>query len=235
MQSNTAKFLVAIEGSDGSGKSTLIQALEARSMQRNVSFLKRSFHDQPMVKAIIRNFEAHHCITNEMLSACLWASAAYTMEQVAGSPAQLVVCDRYDLTGRLYDRFCGIPSALTSTNAALLPRPDLYVYLDLPPHLALDRVLSRSGKVSFFETMDQYEVGHRNAELRKAYQIGLIDPTEANNSFLEKKKNERAFAHELFPAIPNLRILDASRPAHTLAEDCWEQITTGLAARTLRC
>ncbi|HEQ0196593.1 hypothetical protein [Pseudomonas sp. HMSC066A08] len=110
MQSNTARFLVAIEGSDGSGKSTLIQALEARSMQRNVSFLKRSFHDQPMVKDIIRNFEAHHCITNEMLSACLWASAAYTMEQVAGSPAQLVVCDRYDLTGRLYDRFCGIPS-----------------------------------------------------------------------------------------------------------------------------
>ncbi|WP_155639537.1 hypothetical protein [Burkholderia multivorans] len=43
MQSNTAKFRVAIEGPDGSGKSTLIQALEARSMQRNVSFLKRSF------------------------------------------------------------------------------------------------------------------------------------------------------------------------------------------------
>ncbi|RKP48436.1 dTMP kinase [Trinickia fusca] len=235
MQSNTVKFLVAIEGSDGSGKSTLIQALAARAKQHNVSFLKRSFHDQPMVKAIIRNFEAHHSITREMLSACLWASAAYTMEEVAGSRAQLVVCDRYDLTGRLYDRFSGIPLTLTSTNAALLPQPDLYVYLDLSPHIALGRVLSRSGKVSFYETMDQYEVGRRNGELHKAYQMGLIDPAEANNSFLEKKKNERAFAHELFPRIPNLLILDASRPAPALVEDCWEQIATGLVSCTLRC
>jgi ABC-type phosphate/phosphonate transport system ATPase subunit len=35
MQSNNLKFLVAIEGSDGSGKSTLIQALEARARQRS--------------------------------------------------------------------------------------------------------------------------------------------------------------------------------------------------------
>lgn len=235
MQSDTVKFFVAIEGSDGSGKSTLIEALEARAKQCNVRSLRRSFHDQPTVKAIIRNFEIHNCITREMLSACLWASAAYTMEQVADSSAQLVICDRYDLTAKLYDRFSGIPPTLTSANAALLPRPDLYVYLDLPPSLALERVLSRSGKVSFFETMHQYEVGHRNAELRKAYQLGNIDPVAANNSFLEKKRNERAFAHKSFPAIPNLLVLDASKPALTLVDQCWKEIATALNPCTPRC
>jgi len=50
MKLDTMKYLVAIEGPDGAGKSTLIRRLEVLATQCGLKFLKRSFHDQPIAR-----------------------------------------------------------------------------------------------------------------------------------------------------------------------------------------
>lgn len=219
-------ILVAIEGSDGSGKTTLIHNLQKIANDNGFETIKCGFHDQAIVKKIINNFENEHSITKEMLSVCLWISASFTMEKLKKNDIHIIFCDRYDLTGRLYDNFTGISSSLTDKNASLLPIPDIYIYLDISPETALNRVLLRSKRVSFFETMQQYTFKKDNSKWQELYKNNQVDYKFANMSFLEKKEKEREFALEFLSSTKNSLICDASQPVNKIVDECWEVINS---------
>jgi dTMP kinase len=169
---NPSPPLVAIEGIDGSGKTTLAAALAACLAWRGI---KVTGHREPsggpagrLLRSMSQDRDRH-----PMMLALLSAADRYDQQaRLAGQDCALVISDRYYLSGLAYHATDGIDQAFYQRLNAGVRRPDLYLFLCLDSAVAAARLGDRA--------RDTWERGCIAARVPQSYQaaLRLVEATE---------------------------------------------------------
>jgi dTMP kinase len=191
------------EGGDGSGTSTQLEILSRRF--QNVSALPQAvFTFEPTDGAVGRllrkALRGDVKLCGETMARLFSADRAEHLYGAVGilmllRQGNLVVCDRYTLSSRVYQGLeCGdaLPTALNKD----FPAPELLLFFDIDPKLALERLRSRGQK-------DVYENAGFQRRVRERY-LALLDSCRAEGS--------------------RVTVIDAAAPADRVAEAVWQNI-----------
>jgi dTMP kinase len=164
--------LAGVEGIDGSGKTTLVTALAAALPRRGV---RVATHREPSggpVGHLFRHLSAdeeHDPVALALLSA---ADRHDQQAMLARPGADLVISDRYYLSGLAYHAADGVDPVFYQRINDGVRRPDLYLFLGIAPAAAAAR---RRGGPS-----DRWEREVIAARLPAAYEraLRLVEETE---------------------------------------------------------
>jgi dTMP kinase len=151
-------LLVAVEGIDGAGKSTILRALTAFCEQRGIPYVaSREPTNGPAGRALRESATNGRLSLEEELE-LFCRDRAEHVEQVirpALSTGHIVLLDRYYLSTAAYQGARGgDPAAIIARNEEFAPRPDLVLLLDVDPGSGLGRVRRRGDVPDAFERED---------------------------------------------------------------------------------
>lgn len=165
-------LLVAIEGIDGSGKTTLAASLADGLARRGI---RVAIHREPsdgsagkLLRSLSWDEDRH-----PMMLALLSTADRYDQQALlADQESALVISDRYYLSGLAYHAAEGIDQVLYQRLNAGVRRPDLYLFLNLDPAVAAARMGDRA--------RDRWERGGIAARVPQSYQAAmhLVETTE---------------------------------------------------------
>lgn len=153
-------LLIAIEGIDGAGKTTLARTLgdELTRQGAKVSLSKEPTTGPWGMK--MRHSAAEGRLTpEEELRLLILDRQQHVEELIAPALAEggIVILDRYFPSNVAYQGAAGIPVNQVMEVNAFAPRPDLLLLLDLPPAIGLGRIRARGDAPNHFETNDNLE------------------------------------------------------------------------------
>ena len=198
------KFIV-FEGTDGSGKSTQIKLLAKylRGKGEDV-FITCEPTDSPF-GALIRTCLTGRMDTDERAIAALFAADRldHILNPVNGIKRMLdegktVLCDRYYLSSFAYNGgFVPLEWVIALNSQAMeVLRPDLVVYIDLPPEEGMARV-SRRGETERYETLDkQQKIRARYFEIFERFK-------DSENIVIIKSEEQKEATHARICAVIN--------------------------------
>jgi len=192
-----------LEGGDGCGTTTQLSLLEKRLLNIGKPSIFSTFEptNSEIGKIIRSALKGENPVKPQTLALLF---AADRREHIYGkngiieraANGELVVCDRYVLSSLVYQGIeCGdeLPFSLNSP----YPFPELTVFLDIEPEIALTRMKNRSS-LEIFEYRDFQE------KVRLKY-LTLIE--------IYKKKGVK------------IEIIDASKNMHEVEEQLWSVIS----------
>lgn len=172
---------IVIEGGEGAGKSTVVQALRKRYADRDVVWTREPGGSEfgKIIREMILSTEggAAHAHT---LFELFWADRTDHMHTVVVPALQAgthVLSDRFDASTFAYQIYGDEHHELTELFYEKRElylgahTPDLYVFLDVDPTTALERVTTRGEAVTHFE--ERKLAFH--ARVREGFQIFLAD------------------------------------------------------------
>ena len=154
-------FLVAIEGIDGSGKTTQAQRLARYCTEKRLNYILSKEPTKGQYGQLIRNSAIRGRLSAGEEIDILLNDRREHVEQVI-QPAlhkeEVVILDRYYFSNAAYQGAHGAdPEIILSRNEAFAPQPDLLVILDVPPQTGLQRIRERGDEPNKFETIDSLE------------------------------------------------------------------------------
>jgi dTMP kinase len=198
---NTARVLrpnplIAIEGIDGSGKGTQAQMLREALHRRKISAELFSFpaYDLTLAGTLIGAYlnselgDIAHI--DSRLTALLFALDRFERKKSIEQSLQLqqwVICDRYVGSNLAHQVGRTAPQKRVQTRAFIekleydvfgLPRPQLVLYLDMPPALAQQRIRQKEARVYTHQKLDAHENDsfHLRAALEEYHQQLKTNP-----------------------------------------------------------
>ncbi|AEA12075.1 dTMP kinase [Thermoproteus uzoniensis 768-20] len=175
-------LFVAIEGIDGSGKSTVIEEL------RKILpiYATKEPSDGPIGR-LIKSWALRGGTTDPYVDALLFAADRLDHYQREIAPAlgegRVVVTERYVESSIAYQGAAGVDIKFIELINARVPAPDITVLLDIEPEKAVARVSARSGYVEKYERLE-FLKAVRSIYLRRAAERGYVvlnaeEPPEA--------------------------------------------------------
>ena len=191
------KFIV-FEGTDGSGKSTQMKMLCKYLAGRGVScFCTREPTDSPF-GALLRSCLTGRVEADEHTIAAMFAADRldHINNGVNGikkklSEGETVLCDRYYYSSLAYNGgFVSLDWVAELNRPAMEAlRPDLVIYIDLPPEDGMKRV-ARRGDTDRYETIDKQKKIHDN------YMEVFSRFGKGENVVTVKSENDKGFTQE---------------------------------------
>ncbi len=190
-------MLLAVEGPDGSGKSTAARALAAELRARGFDVvLTREPGGSPLAEAIrgVALGEWGEGVTVETEALLMYAARAAHLNSTilpALARGSVVLIDRFQASSRAYQCDArGMPlSKLEALNDIVLGslRPDLTLVLDCPVDTAMQRVANRSGASNRFDIESK-------AFHQRVRQSFLTQAAESPDSFvvIDASRSEKA-------------------------------------------
>jgi dTMP kinase len=147
-------FLIAVEGIDGSGKTTQQRLLRRWLSSRGLPVFYTEWNSSELVKEATRAGKRKAALTPVTFS-LLHATdfADRHMYQIVPplKAGMWVVADRYIYTAFARDRARGVHPAWVRNVYAFATIPDLTFYFRVPVELALERLLAARAKLKFYE------------------------------------------------------------------------------------
>ncbi|MDY0210480.1 MAG: dTMP kinase [Acholeplasma sp.] len=172
-------MFITFEGGEGSGKTTLIQALKGFLMANEVDVITTREPGGSMIAEKIRQIildldnEGIKAKTEALLFA---ASRIQHLEEViipALKDHKIVLCDRYidsSLAYQGYARGLGVDAVLNVNTFALEYMPDITFYIDQAPEVGMSRIQSRVNNRLDLEKLDfHHKVREGYLALSKRY------------------------------------------------------------------
>ncbi len=165
-------FLIAIEGIDGSGKTTqahLVQdALQKVLQPRKIAACRTKEPTLSHWGQILRDSALTGRLSvDEELEAFIKDRRQHVEETINPElkDGNVVICDRYYFSSMAYQGTDGVsPDVIAQRNEEFAPEPDLLVVLDIDPQIGLQRIKTRSDRADYFK---------KNKTLHKARGIFL--------------------------------------------------------------
>lgn len=174
-------LFIALEGIDGSGKSTQVKLL-AQYLKSKGHKVYTTFEptDSPIGK-IIRDIFNHKMEGDQKVIAALFAADRlnHLLHSENGmlkklSEGYTVITDRYYLSSYAYHSVHGIDMdwiiAANAMSADLL-RPDINIYIDISPEVSMERINKGRANIEMYETLEnltnvyhQYNVAMQKME-----------------------------------------------------------------------
>ena len=166
---SVGKFIV-VEGMEGAGKSSAIKVIEQVLAEHDINFINtREPGGTPLAESlreIVKSVAHQEKLTNETELLLMYASRSQLLENrifPALKSGKWVIGDRHDLSSRAYQGGGrGVDEELINIIAQVTLKgfkPDLTLYLDIPPEIGLSRASAR-GALDRIE-LEQFEFFQR--------------------------------------------------------------------------
>ncbi|GFE57917.1 thymidylate kinase [Geobacter sp. AOG1] len=187
--------LIAVEGLDGSGKSTQIYLLKRWLEMNGLKVFFTEWNSSVIVKKATSKGKKRQLLTPTTFSLihCTDFADRYERQILPLLKAgYLVLCDRYIFTAFARDAVRGCPRPWLHNLYGFARRPDITLFFNTPLQVALSRILSGRPQLKFHEAgMD----------------LGLAnDPYESFSLFQERIYNEYLAMKDAF----GFRVIDGS-------------------------
>jgi dTMP kinase len=146
--------LIAVEGIDGSGKSTQVRLLLEWLQAAGVPAYLTAWNSSPLVHGALRRAKARHLLTPETFSLMHAADLADRWErevQPRLRAGQVVLADRWVCTALARDGARGLSPEWIRRVYAFAPRPRLTVYFRLPVDVAVGRIVASRPQLKYYE------------------------------------------------------------------------------------
>lgn len=169
--------LIAVEGLDGSGKSTQIKLLYKWLLHQGLNVFFTEWNSSVLVKKATTKGKKRHLLTPTTFSLIHCADFADRYERQIEpllKAGYLVLCDRYVYTAYARDVARGCEADWVRNLYQFARVPDMTVYFKTPLPVALDRILSARPKLKYFEAGMDLRLSRHVEESFKLFQ-GKID------------------------------------------------------------
>jgi dTMP kinase len=199
------KFFIAIEGIDGSGKSTQIKLLKDNFESAGYKVYTTFEPTDSEIGKIIRNIFSNRMEADHRTIAALFVADRlhHLLNTTDGIIKKLkegytVITDRYYFSSYAYHSVHVDMDWVIASNSqsAKLLKPDLNIYIDIDPEISMKRINAGRDSTELYETLDNLE------KVRGKY-----------IEVFEKLKNEE-----------NILFTDGNIPTEIISRDIWENI-----------
>ena len=180
-------MLIAIEGIDGSGKTTISKYVAELLRRKGYDVLILREPSNSKFGRIIRSLETRLSVDEELKFFYLDRIENVKNNIIpALSSGKVVVMDRYYFSNIAYQSARGIDgSFIRKLNEKIAPKPDLVILLDVKPEIALSRISTRKKRTPFEELDYLKKVREKFLELSHEENVVIIN---ANADLEEVKK-----------------------------------------------
>lgn len=198
--------LIAVEGLDGSGKSTQIYLVKRWLQSRHLKVFFTEWNSSSLVKDATRRGKQSHSLkptTFSLIHATDFADRYERQILPLLRAGYIVLCDRYIFTAFARDRARGVEQDWVASIYDYAIEPDITFYFRVPLEVSLNRILRGRPELGYFEagldmgwTFDPYEsfrifqgkVFEVYEELTSRYGLTVID---AEKEIPEQQKEVR--------------------------------------------
>ncbi len=159
--------LIAVEGLDGSGKSTQIYLVKRWLQSKRVKVFFTEWNSSALVKAATKRGKTEHTLrptTFSLIHATDFADRYERQIRPLLRAGYVVLCDRYVFTAYARDRARGVDADWVAGLYDYAIKPDITFYFRVPLEVSLNRILSGRPELGYFEagldmgwTFDPYE------------------------------------------------------------------------------
>lgn len=147
-------ILIAVEGMDGSGKSTQAKLLYHWLRAIGMPVHHTEWNSSPVVRSatkVGKDTKRLKPKTFHLIHAAdfadRWNSQIEPLLEVGG----IVICDRYKFTAMARDGARNIPLNEVEAIYAFAPEPDLTLYFDVPPEIGYQRIVEGRPTLKWYE------------------------------------------------------------------------------------
>lgn len=217
--------LIAIEGIDGAGKSTLAANLYRRLGDAGFQARLVQRYWNSSLTALWRRALERDAVTQRDAALLAAADSAFGQEGIL-NPAlragEVVVADRYVYSHIVHFAARGVTRPHLEVWFSGFAAPDVILYLDAPPEIARDR-LAAKGKPDFWECGLDNAIGMSIGQAWREFQRQQPQPSELHGQ-LERYQQKLA---DLYAQILPDRLtqrLDAGLPPDELSECAWQAL-----------
>jgi dTMP kinase len=151
-------MLIAVEGIDGSGKTTIVKFLEEELKRRGYDVVSlKEPTDSEWGKKIRESFKDRSLKPEEELELFLRDREFDVQNNIlpALEAGKIVIMDRYYYSTIAYQGALGLDvDEIRRLNEKIAPKPDLVIILDVHPETALERIRKRGDKPNRFEDLE---------------------------------------------------------------------------------
>ncbi len=191
--------LIAVEGLDGSGKSTQARLLLEWLRQAGYPVHLTEWNSSPLIREALRRGKRRRLLTPATFSLMHAADLADRLEHEILPRLRLggiVLADRWVYTALARDGARGVDPGWVRQLYAGSPRPHLSVYFRVPVDVALGRILAGREALGYYEAGQDLELA--------------TDPGESFRLFQERVQA----GYEGLVRSDGLRVIDGREPAH---------------------
>lgn len=158
------KNFITFEGGECSGKTTIIKEIEKKLNELGIEYISTREPGGIKIAEKIRDIilDVENTTMTSECEALLYAASRmqHLSERVlpALDDGKIVLCDRFldsSLAYQGYARGLGFDSVLRANSFALDYLPELTIFIDVTPEVALDRLKNRSEKVDRLDLEDR--------------------------------------------------------------------------------
>jgi dTMP kinase len=148
-------YLIALEGIDGAGKTTVAHHVQEKLQARNFAVIRTREPTSGHWGQILRDSALTGRLSaEEELEAFINDRREHVDKVLLPELAlgRVVIVDRYYFSSMAYQGARGIdPDEIRRRNELFAPEPDLLVVLDFEPKLGLERIRTRGDRATHFE------------------------------------------------------------------------------------
>ncbi len=210
--------IIAIEGTDGIGRSTQISLLREWLEVQGYGVIETGWTRSPLMRPTIDLAKASNTL-NKLTFVLLYATDFADRIEKEIIPALksgfIVLADRYIYTALARAAVRGVDRALLRSVYGFAIRPHLVFYLNVDVETLTERVL-RSRGMEFWESGMDLRLSDDIHDSFRAYQLALL-------------REYRALADEF-----GFRVLDARRPIDAIQNELRRQLEAFLPGQSLR-
>jgi len=212
---NKRGLLVAIEGIDSSGKTTIVSTASAALSTRGVSTLTSNWNDTTEMYNLWVSLSLTGCAPvglGSVFPAFELAARQHYLLKPMLEQRSVVFVTKYLLSTYAHSLARGDSLAFLDELYAFALRPDVTVYVDILPTVALERKRSH-GRIGFFEAGLDRLGNLPLAEALQQFHAGRFDVQTLESHFLRFQNALREFHHMLLDRLGGCVLkLDGNAP-----------------------
>ncbi len=194
-------ILIAVEGMDGSGKSTQAKLLYHWLRAKGLPVYHTEWNSSKIVKQATKlgkNEQRLSPITFHLIHAAdfadRWAKQIEPVLKIGG----IVICDRYKYTAMARDGSRGVPLDKIEKTYSFAREPDLTIYFDVPVDVSYERIAKGRPNLKFYEAgMDM----NWSQDIFESYRIFQSKVSEIYNLLVREQRIERLDATGTVPEV----------------------------------